>query len=773
MIGQTISHYKILEKLGGGGMGVVYKAQDIKLDRPVALKFLPPDLTRDPEAKERFVHEAKAASALQHNNICTVHDIEETSEGQLFIVMDFYDGETLKKKIERRPLKIEEAADITVQILEGLAKAHEHGIVHRDIKPANIMVTRDGVAKIVDFGLAKLTGRTLLTKAGSTLGTAAYMSPEQARGESPDARTDIWSLGVTFYEMLIGHRPFESDYEQALVYSILNEDPKPMRDLRSEVPEAIEKICRRSMAKEPRDRYQSATELIADLESFKTGTELSDRTRKLPVRKRRMLYAGAAVILAIAAIVGILYSPGNAEAIDTIAVLPFINASGDADIEYLCDGLTEAVLEDLCRAPGFRKVIALNSVMQYKNKEMVPGQVSKKLDVTALVISRLYKRGDELTISVELINGRDETRIWGNQYKRPVSQLTALRKDISGSITENLHLRRAGLTASRETRQYSQNPEACRLYLQGQHFYHRLTEDGLRKAIDCYRKALLLDPKFALAYAGISNSYNQLVGMTYVPWEQAADSMRQEASNALAIDRNLAEAHLAISGIRYYNYEREECVRELKEAIELNPLCADAIHMYAHVLSEDGRHEEGIRLMRQSTELEPLSAHYQYCLAGTYQHARRWDEALREHEKVKEIDSAWERSDPQVATIYFYQGNYDKAIERMQRFVLRTNDQVRMDILRAKIYAATGKAREARLQLDRLYGVERGKRPDPAEIAAIHSLLGSRDSAMVWLERAYRQRSNVFAFVKVNPEFDSLRSDPGFKQLLARAGFTE
>ena len=372
--------------------------------------------------------------------------------------------------------------------------------------------------------------------------------------------------------MLTGKRPYDSEYEQALVYSILNEDPRPMRDLRSEVPEAIEKICRRAMAKVQGDRYQSATELIADLESFKTDTELSDRTRKLPVRKRRMLYAGAAAILGIAAIVGILYSPGHAEAIDTIAVLPFVNASGDADIEYLCDGLTEAVLEDLCRAPASGKSSHYNSVMQYKNKEMVPGQVSRKLDVTALVISRLYKRGEELTISVELINGRDETRIWGSQYKRPVSQMTALHKDISGSITENLHLTGGtGRTASRETRQYSQNPEAYRLYLQGQHLYHRLTEDGLRQAIDCYRKALLLDPKFALAYAGISNSYNQLVDLNYVPWEQAADSMRQEASNALAIDRNLAEAHLAIAGIRYYNYEREECGREFEGGNRAEP----------------------------------------------------------------------------------------------------------------------------------------------------------------------------------------------------------
>ncbi len=773
MIGRTVSHYRILEHLGGGGMGVVYKAQDTKLDRPVALKFLPPELTRDTEAKQRFIHEAKAASALDHQNICVVHDIGEANDGQMFIVMGFYEGETLKKKIERGPLKVDEAVSIAMQIAQGLAKAHEHDIVHRDIKPANVMVTSDGVAKIVDFGLAKLTGRSLLTMAGTTLGTAAYMSPEQARGEAADLRTDLWSLGVTFYEMLSGHRPFESDYEQALVYSILNEDPKPIRELRGDVPEALEKICRRAMAREAGERYQAAAELIADLESFRTGTELSARTRKLPSRKRRMIYAGAAVIVLIAAMIGLLFSPGHAEAIDTIAVLPFVNASNNPDIEYLCDGLTEAVLGDLCRVPALRKVIALSSVMHYKNKEIAAAQVSQKLGVAALVLSRLYLRGDEVTVNVELVDGKDEKRLWGAQYNRRLSQLSMIHKEISGSVAEALHATGAGQNPSPPPQQSTQNADAYRFYLQGQHFYHELTEEGFRKAIDCYRRALQLDSHYAAAYAGISLAYGQMKDLDYISWEEAADSIRQAATQALSIDRNSAEAHLAIGFFRYYNYERAADEQEIKTAIALNPLYADAIHFYAHSLSEDGRHEEGLRLMRQSTELEPLSAHYQYCLAGAYQRARRWDEALREYAKVKEIDSTWYRSDAQVAMIYFYQGIYDKAIRRMQECVLHEKNPLRLPLLHAKVCAVTGRVREARAQLDHLYRVKKGERADPGEIAAVHSLLGSKDSAMVWLERAYRERSNAFFFIKVKPEFDPLRNDPAFKQLLAKAGYTE
>jgi TolB-like protein/tetratricopeptide (TPR) repeat protein len=572
--------------------------------------------------------------------------------------------------------------------------------------------------------------------------------------------------------MLTGRRPFESDYEQALVYSILNEDPKPLAEFRSDVPEALEKICRRALAKGPSDRYQSASELIADLQSYTTGSELAGPTRRMPVRKRRWVAAGAAAVIVVAVIIALMYSPGHAEAIDAIAVLPFVNVSNSSDTEYICDGLTAAVLDDLCRVPGIRRVIALSSVMPYKNKEIIPNEVSRKLSVAALVMCRLSQHGDEVSISVELVNGKDEQRLWGAQYSRPLSQLSVIHKEISESVAEALHLTGRRESPSPVPQQSTQNADAYRLYLQGQQLYHTVSEDGLHTSIDYYRRALQLDPRFAAAYAGIAQAFCQLTDQNYVPWAQVADSIRLNATQALSLDRNLAEAHLAIADVRYKNYERRACEEEEKKAIELNPLYADAIHKYAHSLSESGRHEEAIAFMRKSTELEPLSVHYQYCLAGTYRWARRYDEALREYEKVKELDSTFYPAYAQMAHVYFARGEFDRAIQMMETCVRREKDPARLMLLRAKVSAATGRVREARVQLRRLYRWRDGRGADPADIASVLALIGDKDSAMAWLETAYQERSNQFDMVNVKPEFDSLRSDPRFRQFLARSGFT-
>ncbi len=462
MIGKTISHYKILEKLGGGGMGVVYAAEDTKLKRKVALKFLPPEITCNDEIKKRFIHEAQTASALDHPNICTIHEIDEikptTKEpgnGQMFIVMACYEGESLKIKIARGPLKVAETIDIAMQIAEGLAKAHQKGIVHRDIKPANILVTEDGIVKIVDFGLAKLTGRTMLTKEGTTLGTVVYMSPEQARGEKVDHRTDIWSFGVMLYEMVTGQLPFRGEYEQAVVYSILNEDPEPPTALRSGMTMEMERIILKSLAKKPEGRYQHVDEMLVDLKSIraktmpkgetieaKTEVIRTDKPSRKPNPRRRIAIFGILLLLIVTATVYLwvqkTWQPFIHQKVSKkIAILPLINLTGDPSQTYFCDGMTEQLITNLSRVPEL-KVIARTSVMRYKNTKKDIRQISKELDAPYVLEGSVRKSDKRVRITAQLIEAKEGTHLWANDYDRNLRDIFAIQDDVSQSIAHAL-----------------------------------------------------------------------------------------------------------------------------------------------------------------------------------------------------------------------------------------------------------------------------------------------------------------------------------------------
>ena len=773
MIGKVVSHYKILEKLGEGGMGVVYKAEDTKLRRIVALKFLPPSLTTDPDAKERFIHEAQAASALDHPNICNIYEINETDDGQMYMAMACYEGETLKKKIESGPLPIDQCIGITTQVAHGLAKAHESAIVHRDIKPANIIVTKDGIAKILDFGLAKLSGRTLLTKTGTTMGTAAYMSPEQARSETVDARTDIWSLGVVLYEMLTGKRPFESEYEQGLVYSILNEEPRSMRELQPEVPEAIDKICRRSITKRVEGRYQSADEFLSDLRSYQTGTDLSRQTRRIATRRRKRLYAvlGAAVIIG-ATLLMVVFS-GKSEVIDTVAVLPFANASKDPNLEWMCDGLTNEVIDDLCRTPGLSKVIAFSSVMEFKNKEVTLEEVRRRLGVAAVLVSRLYQHGDVVSVSIELLEAKDQTRLWGNEYTRKATEIRTLHRDIVLRVTEALNLPGRETAETTVSQPSTNNPDAYRLFLQGQAAYHTMDEKGLRRSIGLYRSALELDPNMATAYAGIASAYCQMGNFNHIPWAQAGDSARSAATRALSLNSKLADAHFALALVRYNDYERFAAEEECKLALRLNPLYADCMNFYADFLQQDGRFDDAIRLMKQATALEPLNVIVQYDLSTTLIFARRYDEGIREAQKVLDLDSTFSFAYVQLTRGYALKGQYDKAIDATHRFGQKGGVPWIEQWHLGQIDASMGRKDDARKRIRQLYQMAGKGWWDPGAIASIYAGLGEKDSAFAWLEKAFRDHSNSIFYIKVDPFLDSLRNDGRYVELLRKLGLSE
>jgi serine/threonine protein kinase len=510
MIGKTVSHYKVFEKLGGGGMGVVYKAEDTRLKRTVALKFLPPTLTSDLEAKERFIHEAQAASALQHNNICVVYDIDETPDGQMFISMEYLEGETLKKKIERGPLKVEEAIDFAVQVAHGLAKAHEHGIVHRDVKPANIMVTTDGVAKIVDFGLAKLSGRTMLTKTGSTLGTAAYMSAEQARGEPADHRTDIWSLGVVLYEMLTGKRPFDAEYENALLYAILNSEPEPITAVRTGVQRELERIVSKCLAKSPAERYQHIDELVVDLRMIHpiTASLAHAATRTGVVRSRRirtrvLLTGIALVVVALGAWFFLGRESGELSQLrkKSIAVLPFSPFGRSFDDSVFADGIHDDILTQLSKISGLR-VIARTSMVLYRDSKKTPLQIGDDLDVGYLLEGSTRRSGGKIRITAQLINTADEGHLWAETYDRNDADVFAVQSDIAQRISSSMEAVLSPAEKAAVEEIPTRSTEAYNYYLQGKHYWENYIDSaGNAKAAEFFEKAAEKDPTFTQAFA--------------------------------------------------------------------------------------------------------------------------------------------------------------------------------------------------------------------------------------------------------------------------------
>ncbi|MCH8021398.1 protein kinase, partial [candidate division KSB1 bacterium] len=542
MVGETVSHYKILDKLGEGGMGVVYKAQDLKLDRFVALKFLPLHLSAEEVEKQRFIHEAKAASALEHPNICNIHEIDEISiEGrdQMFICMAYYQGETLEKKIGRGPLKIDEAIDIAIQISEGLARAHEAGIVHRDIKPANIMMTDRGEVKILDFGLAKLRGRTKLTKTGTTLGTLAYMSPEQAKGEEMDHRSDIFSFGAVLYEMLTGLHAFKSENEGAVVYSILNEEPEPMTGLRTGVPMELERLVNKALNKSKEERYQHMDEMRVDLKAL-----------TLKVRKD---------------------SGYRLEKVESLAVMPFSNASGKEELEYLSEGITESLITNLSQISNF-KVISRTSVFHYKGQHIEVQKVARELNVNKLLLGWVSRRSDDVSIGIELVEGSDNSQIWGEQYTRKFTDVVQIQEEIVKDISTKLKLKLTRKEKKHLSKQHKTGNEAYQLFLKGRYHWNKRDPDSFKQSISFYNQAIEKDPTYALAYSGLSDSYALIGIYGYLPAKDVWPKAKAAALKALEIDPDMAEAHNALGAVESsYEWNWAKAEKSFQHSIALNP----------------------------------------------------------------------------------------------------------------------------------------------------------------------------------------------------------
>ncbi len=767
--------YQIIEELGRGGMGVVFKAEDIKLKRKVALKFLPAELTHIDEIKERFVREAQSAAALDHPNICTVYEFDEAEE-KTFISMAYIDGQSLKKKIESAPLELDEAIRIALQVSEGLQEAHKKGVIHRDIKSANIMVTDKGQAKIMDFGLARMTGTTLLTKEGMAMGTVAYMSPEQAQGKEVDHRTDIWSLGVVLYEMFGGQLPFKGEHDQGVVYSILNEEPKPLMDLRSEIPGTIGQVVSKALEKNPDERYQKVEELLDDLKSISAGIvpeEIKVRLRKVKLRKKRrvIIIAGAAAFIISTIVLALSLFTGEAAAIDSIAVLPLENLTGDAEQDYFVERATDELIGQLAQI-GALRVISRRSVMQYKGSEKSLPEIASDLNVDAVVEGTVYQVGENVRIRVQLIEAFPEERnLWAETYDRAMTDVLVMYKEMARTIADEAQI---VLTPQEEaifasTRQV--NPEAYEAYNKGMFHVYKLTPQDLEIALGYFELALEKDPDYALAYVGISLAWGARLQQGLISESEARPKEEAARRKALDLDDTLEEVHYLLAVRKTWgDWDWEGADKAFVRTLELNPNYPDARAYYSWLLFYLDRPDEAMVQIERALELDPFNATFRSLYAWDLMYARRIDEAILHLQETLRTAPTDAMALSALKSAYHLKGMYEEALE-----IWRTSFSVKGDSdaeeALALGYEQSGYSGALNSLAELMIERSRTSFVTPWQIGTLYTRAGKDKEALDWLEKAFEAHDSNMPSISVDPIFDDLRDEPRFQDLLRRMNF--
>jgi serine/threonine protein kinase/tetratricopeptide (TPR) repeat protein len=809
MIGQTISHYRIVDKLGAGGMGVVYKALDSRLDRPVALKFLPEKLAQETPALERFRREARAASALNHPGICTIYDIGE-QDGHAFIAMEFIDGETLRAHIHGQPLPLDEILDLGIQIAEALEAAHAGGIIHRDIKPANIFVTRTGRAKVLDFGLAKLVPKGIANAGadgdesadprgdsshsstwGSTSvvglvsGTPSYMSPEQVRGDGLDQRTDIFSLGLLLYEMCTGRQAFSGGTGGIIIEAVLTRAPAPVRTINPAIPPRLAAIIEKALHKNRDERYLHASDIAADLRLLQrqvlAGTAFEeDATQPVsPSIATPSVAAPAAAKQAAPSTpgsdtsqtsIGISRAPRASKIIDSLAVLPFENTARDPEHEYLSDGISAILINILATVPKLR-VMAQSTVLRYKNRDVDPLTAGRELNVRAVLTGRIMQSGGSLRIGAELVDVATGSQLWGAHYDRKPGDIFAIQDEISREISDKLRLQLTRAQKKRLTRHHTEDPEAFALYLKGRHHWNRWTEEGFYKAIEYFEQAAHKDPTYALAYAGLADCYVLLGWNSYSAPKQIFPKGKAAALTALRLDPDLAEAHTSLAAVLWlYDWNWSEAQAEFDRSLALNPSYPTANLWRSESIMTMGRSEAAIAGMKKSHALDPLSLIINSAIGWAYYMARRYDEARRQLLQSVELDPNYPVPYWVLGRIYRSIGRYDLAIAEGEKAAKLSGGSPLMRAALAHSYAKAGRRDEALEILDDLSKLAERQYVAPHFFAGIHIGLGQNQKALDFLEKSYEDHSHWLLYLHIDPSMDALRDEPRFQHLLRQVG---